>query len=96
MKRQTRKAALAGLASLAVLAAVNVGTAAGASSISRAPAANHYIGGLAGTTITLEGPNQWTQSGSNFGAPWAQLVSRVQEGDRYNREHRRTASRLVL
>ncbi len=79
MKRQTRKAALAGLASLAVLAAVNVGTAAGASSISRAPAANHYIGGLAGTTITLEGPNQWTQSGSNFGAPWAQLVSQFKK-----------------
>jgi ABC-type glycerol-3-phosphate transport system substrate-binding protein len=30
---------------------------------------------LAGTTITLEGPNQWTQSGSSFGAPWNQLVA---------------------
>ena len=59
---------MAGLASLAVLAAVNVGTSAGASATSRLPA-SHYIGGLAGTTITLEGPNQWTQSGSNFGAP---------------------------
>jgi len=30
---------------------------------------------VAGTTITLEGPNQWTQSGSSFGRPWDQLVA---------------------
>ena len=29
----------------------------------------------AGTTITLEGPNQWTQSGSSFGAPWQQEMA---------------------
>ena len=37
--------------------------------------ASSYVGGVAGTTITLEGPNQWTQSGSSFGAPWDQLVA---------------------
>ena len=33
------------------------------------------MGGVAGTTITLEGANQWTQSGSSFGRPWDQVVA---------------------
>ena len=36
---------------------------------------SHFIGGVAGTTITLEGANQWTQSGSSFGRPWDQVVA---------------------
>jgi ABC-type glycerol-3-phosphate transport system substrate-binding protein len=74
MNLRNRRTVLAGLASLAVVAAVNIGAPAGAST-SRSAAASHYIGGLAGTTITLEGPNQWTQSGSNFGPPWQGIIS---------------------
>ena len=65
--------ARAGLASLLLsLGAVAMGslTASGSS----APP-SHFIGGVAGTTITLEGPNQWTQSGSSFGHPWDQVVA---------------------
>src|ERR1039458_9018313 len=64
--------ARAGLASLlASLGAVAMGSVA-ASGSSAPP--SHFIGGVAGTTITLEGPNQWTQSGSSFGSPWTQIV----------------------
>lgn len=31
------------------------------------------------TTITLEGPNQWTSSGSTFGPAWNSLVSRFEK-----------------
>ena len=68
-----RSRARAGLASLLLsLGAVAMGslTASGSS----APP-SHFIGGVAGTTITLEGPNQWTQSGSSFGLPWDQVVA---------------------
>jgi len=33
------------------------------------------VSSLAGTTITLEGPNQWNTSGSSFGAAWDSLVA---------------------
>ena len=49
-------------------------TAAAAAAVKR-PSARHYVGGVAGTTITLEGPNQWTQSGSNFGRPWTEVLN---------------------
>ena len=68
-----RSRARAGLASLLLsLGAVAMGslTASGSS----APP-SHLIGGVAGTTITLEGTNQWTQSGSSFGHPWDQVVA---------------------
>ena len=69
MRPRTARAALAGLLSFGALAA---GTLAACS----APAVSgHFIGGVAGTAITLEGPNQWTQSGSSFGPPWAQVVA---------------------
>ena len=69
MRPRTARAALASLLSFGALAA---GTLAACS----APAVSgHFIGGVAGTTITLEGPNQWTQSGSSFGPPWAQVVA---------------------
>src|ERR1017187_5610553 len=66
------RAAIAGVAGLLSLGAV------GSSSLvagggSAAP--NHFIGDVAGTTITLEGPNQWTESGSSFGRPWDQVVA---------------------
>jgi len=65
--------ARAGLASLlASLGAVAMGSVA-ASGSSALP--SHFIEGEAGTTITLEGPNQWTQSGSSFGHPWDQVVA---------------------
>lgn len=40
-------------------------------------------GGSAGgvTTITLEGPNQWTTSGSSFGPAWDALVARFEKDD---------------
>src|ERR1700733_6306790 len=59
MRPRTARAALASLLSFGPPAAVS----------------GHFIGGVAGTTITLEGPNQWTQSGSSFGHPWAQVVA---------------------
>jgi ABC-type glycerol-3-phosphate transport system substrate-binding protein len=63
----------AGLDSLLLsLGAVVTGSLA-ASGSSGPP--SHFIGGVAGTTITLEGPNQWTQSGSSFGHPWDQVVA---------------------
>ncbi len=63
----------AGLASsLLSLGAVAMGSLS-ASGSSAPP--SHFIGGVAGTTITLEGPNQWTQSGSSFGHPWDQVVA---------------------
>ena len=69
MRLRTARAPLAILLSFGALAA---GTLAACS----APAVSgHFIGGVAGTTITLEGPNQWTQSGSSFGPPWAQVVA---------------------
>ncbi len=66
------RAAITGVAALLSLGAMGTGslTAGGASA-----APNHFIGGGAGTTITLEGPNQWTQSGSSFGRPWDQVVA---------------------
>ena len=66
---------MAGLLSVSVLAALSAGTPVGASTLSQPQVAKHYLGGVSGTTITLEGPNQWTQSGSNFGAPWSQVVN---------------------
>lgn len=69
MRLRTARARLVSLLSLGALAA---GTLAACT----APAASgNFIGGVAGTTITLEGPNQWTQSGSSFGRPWDQLVA---------------------
>jgi ABC-type glycerol-3-phosphate transport system substrate-binding protein len=53
----------------------STGASAGASILSPSLVKPQYIGGLAGMTITLEGPNQWTQSGSNFGAPWQQVIN---------------------
>src|SRR5579863_8230883 len=69
MRLRTARAHLASLLSLGALAAGTLAacTAPGAS--------GHSSGGVAGTTITLEGPNQWTQSGSSFGRPWNQLVA---------------------
>jgi ABC-type glycerol-3-phosphate transport system substrate-binding protein len=75
MNKRTCRSALAGLMSLGILAAVNVGTGAGASTLRPAATTTGDFGGLAGTTITLEGPNQWTQSGNNFGPPWAGVIS---------------------
>jgi ABC-type glycerol-3-phosphate transport system substrate-binding protein len=60
----------AGLLCIGALATSSLGAAAATSPRS----ASSYIGGVAGTTITLEGPNQWTQSGSSFGSPWTQIV----------------------
>ena len=69
MRLGTARARLVILLSLGALAA---GTLAACT----APAVpGNFIGGVAGTTITLEGPNQWTQSGSSFGRPWAQVVA---------------------
>ena len=69
MRPRTARAALAILLSLGALAAGTLAACSG-------PAVSgHFIGGVAGTTITLEGPNQWTQSGSSFGPPWAQAVA---------------------
>ncbi len=62
------RAARAGLAIVLSLGAIAGGLAACSES---APPSR----GVAGTTITLEGPNQWTQSGSSFGPPWDQLVA---------------------
>lgn len=33
------------------------------------------------TTITLEGPNQWTSSGSTFGPAWEDLISRFEKAN---------------
>ena len=69
MRLRTARARLVSLLSLGALAA---GTLAACT----APAVSgNFSGGVAGTTITLEGPNQWTQSGSSFGRPWDQLVA---------------------
>ena len=69
MRLRTARARLVSLLSLGALAA---GTLAACT----APAASgNSSGGVAGTTITLEGPNQWTQSGSSFGRPWNQLIA---------------------
>jgi multiple sugar transport system substrate-binding protein len=66
------RTAKAGLASLLSLGAVAAGTLAACDT----PAVSgNSSGGVAGTTITLEGPNQWTQSGSSFGGPWNQVVA---------------------
>jgi ABC-type glycerol-3-phosphate transport system substrate-binding protein len=69
MKRPTGRRTLASLVIAGVVASGSV-AASGTSAV-----ASSYVGGVAGTTITLEGPNQWTQSGSSFGAPWDQLVA---------------------
>ncbi len=69
MRPRRAGAALASLLSVGALAA---GTLAACSAPS---VSDHLTGGVAGTTITLEGPNQWTQSGSSFGPPWAQVVA---------------------
>jgi multiple sugar transport system substrate-binding protein len=67
-------AALAGTLAIMVSAAACGG--ASNSGNGSAPAAEvSNVHSLAGTTITLEGPNQWTQSGSSFGAPWNQMVA---------------------
>ena len=69
MRLRTARARLVSLLSLGALAA---GTLAACT----APAVSgNASGGVAGTTITLEGPNQWTQSGSSFGRPWNRLVA---------------------
>jgi multiple sugar transport system substrate-binding protein len=69
MRLRTARARLVSLLSLGALAP-------GSLAACTAPAVSgHFIGGVAGTTITLEGPNQWTQSGSSFGRPWDQLVA---------------------
>jgi ABC-type glycerol-3-phosphate transport system substrate-binding protein len=66
----------------AVCLSVTVGVTAlsgcGSSSSSKSSTGGAQASGIkadAGTTITLEGPNQWTQSGSSFGAPWQQVVA---------------------
>jgi ABC-type glycerol-3-phosphate transport system substrate-binding protein len=74
MKRHKGRLAMAGLLSLGAFAAGGLGIA-GASTSTRSPSASGDIGGLAGTTITLEGPNQWTQSGASFGGPWNKVVA---------------------
>jgi hypothetical protein len=66
MRPRTARAALASLLSFGALAAGTLAACSAAPAVS-----GHFIGGVAGTTITLEGPNQWTQSGSSFGLPWA-------------------------
>lgn len=43
-------------------------------------AKNGRAGGAA-TEITLEGPNQWTDSGSSFGTAWEKLVARFHEDE---------------
>ena len=68
MRLRTARARLASLLSLGALAGILAACTAPAVS-------GNFIGGVAGTTITLEGPNQWTQSGSSFGRPWDQLVA---------------------
>jgi ABC-type glycerol-3-phosphate transport system substrate-binding protein len=68
MRLQTVRLGLASLLSLGAVA----GPLA-ACSASTGP--GNSMGNLAGTTITLEGPNQWTQSGSSFGAPWDTLIA---------------------
>ena len=32
-------------------------------------------------TITLEGPNQWNESGSSFGKPWEELVAAFEKAE---------------
>jgi ABC-type glycerol-3-phosphate transport system substrate-binding protein len=32
-------------------------------------------------TITLEGPNQWNESGSSFGQPWEDLIARFEKAE---------------
>jgi ABC-type glycerol-3-phosphate transport system substrate-binding protein len=70
MRPRTARAALASLLSFGALAAGTLAACSAPPAVS-----GHFIGGVAGTTITLEGPNQWTQSGSSFGPPWAQVVA---------------------
>src|ERR1700733_12779507 len=69
MRLRTARARIASLLSLGALAA-GVLAACTTPTVSGNPS-----GDVAGTTITLEGPNQWTQSGSSFGRPWDQLVA---------------------
>ena len=69
MRLRTARAGLAGLLSLGAVAATTLAACGGSVESSNSG------GSLAGTTITLEGPNQWTQSGNSFGSPWNQVVA---------------------
>jgi ABC-type glycerol-3-phosphate transport system substrate-binding protein len=55
---------------VAVCAASLVGCGSSSSKSGAKTTSSTGIRSEAGTSITLEGPNQWTQSGSSFGAPW--------------------------
>ncbi|MDA8296709.1 MAG: ABC transporter substrate-binding protein [Actinomycetota bacterium] len=72
MRMRRSLALVSGVAMAGALAASAAPTSVAAVQQSKA---SHHIGNVAGTTITLEGPNQWTQSGSSFGRPWNQLVN---------------------
>lgn len=50
-------------------------TAGGVSAGAQLTTSARGLHSLAGTTITLEGPNQWNSSGSSFGKPWNRLVA---------------------
>lgn len=55
------------------------GPSASAAGTSLSTAASKNLRSLAGTTITLEGPNQWTSSGSSFGAPYNKLIAKFKK-----------------
>lgn len=75
MRVRSRTAVWSSLLSLLVVAGGGYTVAAGSSVAAKPAATSHGIGGLAGTRITLEGPNQWTQSGSSFGTAWAREIA---------------------
>lgn len=65
--RRTVLRGAAGTAALTALSACSSGGGGGSS------------GGV--TTITLEGPNQWTDSGSSFGPAWERLIAKFEKAN---------------